>query len=103
MADKRLFIIRSKKDARLLADKIRSEYGSFSYYVPLMGVSGGLMTIECPRTGNLCTICSTGSGWQSNEGEPIEDIEKFIWKERKRINEELCNPKSKWYMKISSS
>ena len=100
MVRKTVFQIRTKEDARYLASEIREHGYSFYYYVPLMGVSGGIMTIECPYGRRRCTLFSTGSGWQNQEGQAISDIVDYIWKERKLINAELKHPESEWFMKF---
>jgi len=103
MSIKRLFQIKSKQDARYFAEKIRSEHVNFSYYAPLMGVSGELLTIQRTPEGSLLTVFSTVSGWRTDEGRPIADIVDFIWKDRKSINEELLYPDSDWYVELNSS
>lgn len=97
---RKVFQVRSKKDARYLMEEIRKHRYSFYYYVPLMGISGGAITIECPTDRRRCTIYSTGSGWQNEEGMAIDDIVDYIWKERKQINAELRHPASDWYGKF---
>lgn len=94
------FQIKSKKDARHLTEEIRKHHYSFYYYAPLMGVSGGAITIECPNGQRKCTVYSTGSGWQNDNGVLIQNIVDYIWKERKQINAELRHPDSEWHKKI---
>ena len=98
---RKVFQIRSKEDVRHLLDEIRKHHYSFYYYAPLMGVSGGAIKIECPSNQKKCTIYSTGSGWQNEEGVSTNNIIDYIWKERKWINAELRYPASEWYGKIT--
>lgn len=100
MAHEKVFQIKTKEDARFLAGEIRKNNYSFYYYTPLLGISGGAMIIRCPRDQKKCTIYSTGSGWQNQEGNAIADVINYIWKERKRINAELRHPESDWFMKF---
>jgi hypothetical protein len=100
MTGQKVFQIKSKDDARYLAGEIRDKKYAFYYFVPLMGVSGGMMTIRCPGKNKKCTISSSGSGWQNQEGHILPDIVEYIWQERKHINAELKHPESEWYMKF---
>ncbi|MBT8489756.1 MAG: hypothetical protein KJN62_01780 [Deltaproteobacteria bacterium] len=89
MAKKRMFQIRSKKDAKYLAEEIKHYGVSFYYYVPLMGISGGMMTIRCSPDQQNYTIVSCASGWQEDTETSMKDMIDYIWKDRKLINEEL--------------
>ena len=89
MAKKRTFQIRSKKDARYLAEGIKQYGASFYYYVPLMGISGGMMTIRCSPDQQSYTIISSASGWKKDTQTSMKDMIDYIWKDRKLINEEL--------------
>jgi hypothetical protein len=89
MAKKRIFQIRSKKDARYLAEEIKHYGASFYYYVPLMGINGGMMTIRCSPDQQNYTIISSASGWQKDTETSMKDMIDYIWKDRKLINEEL--------------
>jgi hypothetical protein len=89
MAKKRVFQIRSKADARYFAEEIRYYGTSFHYYAPLMGVSGGMMTISFDPDHNTCTVLASTSGWQMREDITMPDIVEYLWKERKLINAEL--------------
>ncbi len=89
MAKKRSFQIRSKEDARYLAEEIKYHGTSFLYYAPLMGINGGMMTIRCNSDRKKCTISASASGWQNREETSMHDIVEYIWKDRKLINQEL--------------
>lgn len=89
MSKKRIFQIRSKDDARYLAEEIRYFGRSFYYDVPLMGINGGMMTVSCDRNQNTCTVLSSTSGWQQSEEVTMRDFIEHLWKDRKLINAEL--------------
>ena len=89
MAKKRKFQIRSKDDARYLAEEIRYFGSSFLYDVPLMGINGGMMTVSCDRNQDTCTVLSFTSGWHQSEEVTMRDFIEHLWKDRKLINAEL--------------
>ncbi|MBN2686653.1 MAG: hypothetical protein JXR85_00610 [Deltaproteobacteria bacterium] len=89
METKRKFQIRSKDDARYLAEEIRYFGKSFHYYVPLMGVNGGMMTVRCERDQDTCTVFASTSGSQQTEEVTMRDFIEHLWKDRKLINAEL--------------
>ena len=97
---KTTFQIRSKKDARYFAGRISEYQRDFSYYLPLMGGSGGIVTIRCDREGRGCLISSFGTGWREERGLTVPEIVEYLWKDRKKINAELRNPESDWYRKL---
>ena len=97
MSTSDVFQIRSKRDARYFAEQIRSDTLGFTYFASLMGVSGGVVTIECPMERREYKLSSYGAGWRNEERKPISDIVDYIWKDRKLINEELRYSDSEWH------
>jgi len=89
MEKKRIFQIRSKDDARYLAEEIRYFGRSFYYDVPLMGISGGVMAVSCNSSQDRCTVLSSTSGSQQSEEVTMGDLIEHLWKDRKLINAEL--------------
>lgn len=100
MKKKMNFQIRSKKDARYFAGRISEDQRDFNYFLPLMGSSGGIVTIRCDREGHGCVISSFGTGWQNEQGLTVPEIVEYLWRDRKKINAELRNPESEWYRKL---
>lgn len=89
MAKKKKFQIRSKDDARYLAAEIRYFGRSFHYDAPLMGISGGMMTVSCDPNQDTCTVLSSTTGWQQSKKLTMQDFIEHLWKDRKLINAEL--------------
>jgi len=89
MLEKRVFQIRSKEDARYLAGEIKYYDKCFHYYLPLMGLSGGVVTICWQSEQKGYSISSSGSGWCKDEESTFKKVVEHLWQERKFINAEL--------------
>ena len=103
MSTRDVFQIRSKRDARYFAEQIRGDTVGFTYFASLMGVSGGVVSIECPPDRREYTLSSTGAGWRNEERKPISDIVDYIWKDRRLINEELRYSDSEWHKVLDTT
>lgn len=90
MADHSRFQIRSKKDAERLAEDIR--HGKdLHYFLPLMGVNGGIVEIHWNHNTGRYTVSASCPGWLSQEDASPCDIVDYIWKDRKMINSHFRN------------
>jgi tryptophan synthase alpha subunit len=89
MNKKRIFQIRSKKDAGYLAVKIKQSDSGFHYYLPLMGVTGGMTSITWYPKRKKYTMSSSAPGWQNHKETSMRHIVEYLWKDRKLINAEL--------------
>jgi len=85
----RVFQIRSKEEARYLAGEIKCCGKSFHYYSPLMGLSGGVVTVSWQSEQKGYSISSSGSGWCEEKEITLQKVVEYLWKERKFINAEL--------------
>lgn len=93
-----VFQIRSKKDARLLAKRIRRSHKEFYYHVPLLGgMEGGFITIRCDHDSTFCEVYSSVPGSRNLENKRNAELVEHLWKERKFINSELRKTESEWF------
>lgn len=85
----KLFQIKSKNDARFLTKHIRAHQNGFSYYLPLLGITGGYVTMKWCNGRGVYTVSSAGAGWQMEEEIPSERMVDYLFHERKFVNEGL--------------
>ncbi|MBN2515368.1 MAG: hypothetical protein JXC33_04975 [Deltaproteobacteria bacterium] len=85
----KMFQIKSKRDAKVLSKRIRERENGFSYYFPLLGTTGGYVTMRWCESRGVYTISSTGAGWQMEEEIPSENMVDYLLNERKFVNEGL--------------
>jgi len=85
----KVFQIKSKNDARFLTKRIRAHQSGFSYYLPLLGITGGYVTMRWCNGRGFYTVSSTGAGWQMEEEIPSECMVDYLFNERKVVNEGL--------------
>lgn len=85
----RIFQIKSKTDANFLSKQIQARQRGFSYYLPLLGIKGGYVTIRWCNGRGVYTISSNGAGWQMKEEIPSDHMVDYLFHERKFINEGL--------------
>lgn len=98
MKKPRIFQIRSKKDAQLLAKKIRRSDKDFYYHVPLLGgMEGSFITIRCDSKSALCEVYSSIPGSGDQESKRNAELVEHLWKDRKFINLELRRSESEWF------
>ena len=93
MADHKRLQIRTKKDAARLAEDIRRGKESH-YFLPLMGVNGGIIDIHWNHDTGRYTVSASCPGWLSQEEASPNDIIDYIWKDRKVINAHLSTFRS---------
>jgi len=94
--------IRSKRDARLLAQRIRQLDKDFYYHLPLVGgMEGCFINIRCDPKSNMCEIYTSIPGSRDEKSTRIAELVEYLWKERKFINAELRRPESEWYGRIT--
>lgn len=89
MAKRNKFQIRSKKDAKCFVEELKNSSREFSYELPLMGISGGVVTVRFITQQKEGKIISSSSGYHNVKSCSFPGIVNFIWHDRKHINEEL--------------
>ncbi len=100
----KLFQIRTKRDARFLASRIKKSEKVFYYFVPLVGgMEGSFNTITCNNRSNICSINSLIPGLDDAEIKSGIEIANHIWEKRKYINAEIRDPDSEWHLLVSGS
>lgn len=97
MVRKQPFQIRSKKDARLLAQDILRVGGDFYYHVPLLGgMEGNYIDIRCNRESATFTILPSMAENSAHQERGYEELVDHLWKDRKYINAEMRKTESEW-------
>jgi len=89
MAKKRIFQIKSKEDAGFFATEIKHYDSGFHYYLPLMGVNGGMRTVRWYPERDIFCVATSTPGWENREEGSLPDTIEYLWKDRKLINAEL--------------